>query len=88
MYLFYFFGVFAVKVSMGGSHAHAAHALAGAAHVLLSVNCHLGQHIVLFKLLIAARGLTDAAVRGLHAVGGIRLLRARPTRRLRLAAST
>jgi len=54
MYLFYFFGVFAVKAVPGCSHAHAAHALAGAAHVLLSIRCHLRQHVVLFVELFVA----------------------------------
>jgi len=52
MYLFYFFGVFDLNAT-GRSNTHAAHALAGTAHVLLSVNCHLRQTIVLFKLLVA-----------------------------------
>ena len=82
MYLFYFFGVLAVatggrvrsfvKVS-AFSDAHAGHALAVATHVLLSVNCHLRQH-VLFKLLVARAGPTTGSVRGLHAVGSVRFL--------------
>ena len=95
MYLFYFFGVLAVAT--GGrvrsfvsrvpallSDAHAVHALAVAAHVLLSVNCHLRHHVLL-KLLVA-RARPTSAVRCLHAVRGGRFLGARAAGSLGLTA--
>lgn len=70
-------------VRWGVSDAHAGHALAVATHVLLSVNCHLRQH-VLFKLLVARAGPTSA-VRRLHAVRSVRFLGARAAGSLSLA---
>ena len=75
------------SVVKSSSDAHAAHALAGAAHVLLSVNCHLWQHVVLLELFVAGC-LSSTTVCSLHAVGRVRLLGAGSTRSLCLATAT